>query len=107
LLLFQVTDSGAILCATDSDIMEAISRLFEQNFFDYSRKKSSFPGYRKLDNGSFEFIDWDWGGLETIFEPLEPFHSSATRDLREACLSRVSLNNLQPQGREWELVTLL
>jgi hypothetical protein len=107
LLLFQATDSGAILCATDSDIMEAISRLFEQNFFDNSRKKSSFPGYRKLDNGSFEFTDWDWGGLETIFEPLEPFHSSATRDFREACLSRVSLNNLQPLGREWELVTLL
>jgi hypothetical protein len=94
LLLFQATDSGAIRCATESNIMEAISRLFEQNFFDYSRKKSSF-------------LDWDWGWLETIFEPLEPFHSSATRDLREACLSRVSLNNLQPQGREWKLVTLL
>ncbi len=43
--------------------MEAISRLFEQKFCDYSSKKSPFPGYRKLDNDSFEFTDWDWGGL--------------------------------------------
>jgi len=107
LLLFQATDSGAILRSTQSDIMEAISELFEQNFFDHSRKKRFFPGYRKLDNGTYEFTDWEWGGLETTFEPLEPFHASATRDLREACLSRISLNNLQPQGREWELVTLL
>jgi len=116
LLLFQATDSGAILCSTHSDIMEAISELFEQNFFNHSRKqnffnrsrkKSVFPGYRRLDNGAYEFTDWDWSELETTFEPLEPFHSSETQDLREACLSRISLYNLQPQGREWELVTLL
>ena len=109
LILFKATDSGAkvFLRATERDIMEAISRLFEQNFCDYSSKKSPFPGYRKLDNDSFEFTDWDWGGLETAFEPLEPFHSRATRDLRETCFSRISLNNLKPQGREWELVTLL
>jgi hypothetical protein len=107
LLLYQATDSGAILHATSSNITEAISRLFEQNYFDHFRKKSFFPGYRKLDNGFFEFTDWDWGGLETMFEPLEPFHSSATRDLRKACLSRISLCNLQPQGREWEWITLI
>lgn len=104
-LLFQATDS---VSPSAGNLKDAISGLFEKNFFDCrSSTENSFPGFRKMDDGSFEFVDWDWSKLEAIFEPLEPFYSSATEDLQKACSSRISLCKLQPRGREWERITLI
>ena len=89
------------------NVSPGVTKLDNVSVDDFSRKESFSSVFTKLDDGSFEFTGWDWGGLETLLAPLEPFDSMETRDMREACLSRISLCNLQPQGREWKPVTII
>ena len=107
LLVYEQVGSSTTVRVTKDAIFTAICTLFEQSHTDHYTNKQFLAGFQNIDNKFFLFTRWDWSELEAMFEPLEPFHSSETQDLKSACSSRISLRQLQPQGSKWEWVTLM
>jgi hypothetical protein len=106
-LLLNPIISSTTIRATSLDIENLISNVFRQSHVDHFSKKKYLAGFRKLDDYSFVFTDWDWVEFETMFEPLKLFHLSEIGGLQDSCSLRSSLCKLQPQGRKWEWVTII
>jgi hypothetical protein len=107
LMLFRSNSSDSIERATSDDIAYAISNTFKEIHVNHYSRKKYLPGFQKIDESSFQFTDWDWGELETLFEPLKPFHLREIRDLQYACSLRDFLCKLQSQDKKWEWVTIV